>query len=173
MVSPAQGALATVLVPSTPFGADCSVGAASGSDRAPPPALTLGFTVSASHQDGLVWLWTEATCAACHQTRQCGPSHSLPRVSKGLLTEVVRGGHLDPEALTQRMLKPGTFSTTELPGKLHGLSCLLGLGCAHLRQDKPCRCSPCSSPAAAEGLPLTKLRSRKVTAAAHPAWFCS
>lgn len=74
---------------------------------------------------------------ACHQTRQCRPSYSLPGISKGLFTEVVRDDHLDPETLTQRMrLKPETCYITDLPGKPDNFSCLLGLGCAHLCQGK-------------------------------------
>lgn len=86
VVSPAlQGLWPLLLVPSTPFGADCSVGSClifSGQKGSRWGFLYLRCTtflfqfpvesVSVS-QDGPVWWQTEVTHIACHQPGQCVP----------------------------------------------------------------------------------------------------
>lgn len=83
-------------------------------------------------------------------------SHSLPGISKGLFAEVVRGDHLYPETLTQRMrLEPEIFYITDLPGKPDDFSCLLGLGCAHVCQGKLGGC--CHAEVLPHSCPLQEL----------------
>lgn len=112
VVSPAlQGLWPLLLVPSTPFGADCSVGSCLiFSDW--PKRLSLEFPVSALYHFAFPVPSRVCQCESGQPSLvadggyPCSlppawpvrATHSLPGVSRGLFSEVVRGDHPDPEA---------------------------------------------------------------------------
>lgn len=126
VVSPAlQGPWPLLLVPSTPFGADCSVGSCLiFSDW--PKRLSLGFPVPALcvplcfSSSGSVSVSQDG----CRRRLPCSlppawagqATHSLPGSSKGLFSEVVRDDHLDPE-VAQDASHTRVLFHTDLPGK--------------------------------------------------------